>query len=239
MKIDEFEFQDKNGNEIEPSKSQLVIYIKFLHKQIAELQKQLGLVKKAFELARKEELREIGIYDDDLDYDKEMLALEREYSEQAVKEIKGGITMEEKERYKLESHNGTFCEFHDTETDKWYTRKDLVTDLLNQQDKRIKELEEENNFLEKRNEELIIDRRDLCLERNDIFEENQQLKQTQEQQVREKVVGDIRNQLKNMDFLASDWELGERCTCYSKYKVLDILLKVEKDQVKGENNVKD
>ena len=54
MKIDEFEFQDKNGNEIEPSKSQLVIYIKFLHKQIAELQKQLGLVKKAFELARKE-----------------------------------------------------------------------------------------------------------------------------------------------------------------------------------------
>ena len=31
--------------------------------------------------------------------------------------------------------------------------------------------------MEKRNEELIIDRRDLCLERNDIFEENQQLKQ--------------------------------------------------------------
>ena len=49
--------------------------------------------------------------------------------------------MGEKERYKLESHNGTFCDFHDTETDEWYTRKDLVTDLLNQQDKRIKELE--------------------------------------------------------------------------------------------------
>ena len=49
--------------------------------------------------------------------------------------------MEEKERYKLESHNGTFCDFHDNETDEWYTRKDLVTDLLNQQDKRIKELE--------------------------------------------------------------------------------------------------
>ena len=49
--------------------------------------------------------------------------------------------MEGKERYKLESHSGTFCDFHDTETDKWYTRKDLVTDLLNQQDKRIKELE--------------------------------------------------------------------------------------------------
>ena len=46
--------------------------------------------------------------------------------------------MEEKKRYKLESHNGTFCEFHDTETDEWYIRKDLVTDLLNQQDKDIK-----------------------------------------------------------------------------------------------------
>lgn len=56
--------------------------------------------------------------------------------------------MEEKERYKLESHNGTFCDFHDTERDEWYTRKDLVTDLLNQQDKRIKELQQqlaENN----------------------------------------------------------------------------------------------
>ena len=50
-------------------------------------------------------------------------------------------------------------------------------ELLNQQDARIKELEEENKFLEKRNEELTIDRRDFCLERNDIFEENQQLKQ--------------------------------------------------------------
>ena len=41
MRIDEFEFQDKNGNEIEPTKNQLVIYIKSLHKKIAELQKQL------------------------------------------------------------------------------------------------------------------------------------------------------------------------------------------------------
>ena len=41
MRIDEFEFQDKNGNEIEPTKNQLVVYIKSLHKQIAELQKQL------------------------------------------------------------------------------------------------------------------------------------------------------------------------------------------------------
>ena len=41
MRIDEFEFQDKNGNEIEPTKNQLVIYIKSLHKQITELKKQL------------------------------------------------------------------------------------------------------------------------------------------------------------------------------------------------------
>ena len=65
--------------------------------------------------------------------------------------------MGEKERYKLESHNGTFCDFHDTETDKWYTRKDLVTDLLNQQDKRIKELEEENkNLIKALNGEIFI-----------------------------------------------------------------------------------
>lgn len=59
------------------------------------------------------------------------------------------------------------------------------------------------------------------------------------QQVREEVVEEIRKQLKNMDFLANDTEFGERFSCYSKYKVLDILLKVERNQVKGENNVKD
>lgn len=37
MRIDEFEFQDKNGNEIEPTKDQLVIYIKSLHEQIKNL----------------------------------------------------------------------------------------------------------------------------------------------------------------------------------------------------------
>ncbi len=42
MRIDEFEFQDRNGNEIEPTKNQLVVYIKSLHKQIAELKKQLA-----------------------------------------------------------------------------------------------------------------------------------------------------------------------------------------------------
>lgn len=57
-------------------------------------------------------------------------------------------------------------------------------------------------------------------------------------QVREEVVEEIRKQLKDMDFLANDTELGERFSCYSKYKVLDILLKVERNQVKGENNAR-
>lgn len=46
MRIDEFEFRDKDGNEIEPTKNQLVIYIKSLHKQIKDLknsQKQLAI----------------------------------------------------------------------------------------------------------------------------------------------------------------------------------------------------
>lgn len=82
--------------------------------------------------------------------------------------------MKEKERYLL--FIGQCC------VDKKDKNK-LINglDRLNQQDKRIKELKEENKFLKKRNEKLIIDRRDLCLERNDIFEENQQLKQAQEQ----------------------------------------------------------
>lgn len=54
MRIDEFEFQDKNGNEIEPTKNQLVIYIKSLHKKIAELQKQLAEKKEKIETILKE-----------------------------------------------------------------------------------------------------------------------------------------------------------------------------------------
>ncbi len=44
------------------------------------------------------------------------------------------------ERYKLESYHEAFCEIHDTKLDEWYIRKDLVTNLLNQQDKEIKKL---------------------------------------------------------------------------------------------------
>ena len=94
--------------------------------------------------------------------------------------------MEEKERYEW---NSRFDEaIKDNQTG------DIVNavEVLNKQDKRIKELEEENNFLEKRNEELIIDRRDICLERNDIFEEKQQLKQ-QLHDLPKKIVEEIRD----------------------------------------------
>ena len=52
-------------------------------------------------------------------------------------------------------------------------------------------------------------------------------------QVRKEVCEEIRKQLKNMDFIANDTEFGEQFSCYSKYKVLDILLRVEKNQAKG------
>ena len=45
-------------------------------------------LEKALELACTEELREIGIYNDDLDYKKEMSILKQQYSEQAEKELK-------------------------------------------------------------------------------------------------------------------------------------------------------
>ena len=46
MRIDEFEFQNEMGNEIEPTKNQLVVYIKSLHSKIKELKAQLAKCKK-------------------------------------------------------------------------------------------------------------------------------------------------------------------------------------------------
>ena len=117
----------------------------------------------------------------------------------------------EKERYELHVYDDVWVDLFDNGKElRNIASVDDVQNLLNQQDKRIKELEriaenealehlkllqydiviknlkqenqqfkEENNFFEKRNEELTIDRRDFCLERNDLFEENQQLKQSQ------------------------------------------------------------
>lgn len=47
---------------------------------------------------------------------------------------------------------------------------------------------------------------------------------------RQKIVQEIREKLKDMDFLAHETELGERLDCFSKYKVLDILLSVERGE---------
>ena len=43
MRIDEFEFRNKQGEEIEPTKDQLVVYIKSLHKEIKTLNKALEM----------------------------------------------------------------------------------------------------------------------------------------------------------------------------------------------------
>lgn len=104
--------------------------------------------------------------------------------------------MEEKERYVIRYDLDYNRCLIDTEKNQGVGDYIQIVKLLNQQDKRIKELEEENNFLEKRNEELMIDRRDICLERNDIFEENQQLKQ-QLYDLPKKIVEEIKLQLFN------------------------------------------
>ena len=78
-----------------------------------------------------------------------------------------------------------------------------------------------------------------CYEEKNVLDimngQNERIAELEEQlhDIPKKIVGEIREQLKDMDFLANDTEYGERFSCYSKYKVLDILLKVEKDQVKG------
>lgn len=47
MRIDEFEFRNKQGEEIEPTKDQLVIYIKELHKQVKEQKERLKAYQNA------------------------------------------------------------------------------------------------------------------------------------------------------------------------------------------------
>jgi hypothetical protein len=52
-------------------------------------------------------------------------------------------------------------------------------------------------------------------------------------QVRKEVVQEIRNLIKENSFLANEMLTGERLEVLSKYKVLDILIKIE-DQIQGE-----
>ena len=92
MRIDEFEFQDRNGNEIEPTKNQLVVYIKSLHKQIAELQKQLEEREKDNQFLKKMYLSEKTKNDN---YHTEKYGLDKPVEE--LRKIK--LTPKEKEIY--------------------------------------------------------------------------------------------------------------------------------------------
>lgn len=92
MRIDEFEFQDRNGNEIEPTKNQLVVYVKSLHKQIAELEKQLAEKEKDNQFFKKMYLSEKTKNDN---YRTEKYGLDKPVEE--LRKIK--LTPKEKEIY--------------------------------------------------------------------------------------------------------------------------------------------
>ena len=65
-------------------------YVDVMNEQdqkIKDLEHRLKVAEKALELACTEELREIGIYNDDLDYKKEMSISKQQYLEQAEKEV--------------------------------------------------------------------------------------------------------------------------------------------------------
>ena len=70
MRIDEFEFRNKQGEEIEPTKEQLVVYIKGLHKQVKEQKERLKAYKNAIK-SRNDKLKnkneEIAKLKDDLE----------------------------------------------------------------------------------------------------------------------------------------------------------------------------
>lgn len=123
--------------------------------------------------------------------------------------------MEEKERYKLESYNEAFCQIHDTESDEWYLRKDLVKDLLNQQDQKIKELEVK---LAERTKQLKIALKDF----NDIQQENDKLAQ-QLAEEQNKVVQKIRKK-----FPMPKDEIPDETT-YSLNEFLDQIERVTDD----------
>lgn len=130
--------------------------------------------------------------------------------------------MEEKERYKLESYHEAFCEIHDTESDEWYLRKDLVTDLLNQQDKRIKELEEQTYPAYKREHKRRAYLENIEVPR--LKKENLQLKKQLKSQPAE-IVEKIRKELGlKLKYKLND-EVSVLRICNQINEVLDTILK--------------
>ena len=72
MRIDEFEFRNKQGQEIEPTKNQLVVYIKSLHKEIKELEKALELACERVKYFKQQQDLEMGViefFEHEIDYD--------------------------------------------------------------------------------------------------------------------------------------------------------------------------
>ena len=89
MRIDEFEFRNKQGEEIEPTKDQLVIYIKSLHKEIKTLNKALELAcerVKYFEELQDKEMGHFEFFSYDSNYD--LQAIIEQYKEQAKEMMK-------------------------------------------------------------------------------------------------------------------------------------------------------
>lgn len=118
--------------------------------------------------------------------------------------------MEEKERYGCRYIRGEFDVFIDNETDKYLTIQE-VKHLLNQQDKRIKELEQENLSLQ---EQSIRDNQNW-------IEETTQLKQ-QLHDLPNKIVREIEEEIIKYDLLKNFPNEAGYCMLDS---ILDTILK--------------
>ena len=116
--------------------------------------------------------------------------------------------MEEKERYEVISNKKNFIEIQDIESNvDTFITEDTIEDLLNQQSKRIKELEQENRELHTAinlsipNQIAMKDeyeRLHTCVDNRiaELENENQQLKQ-QLHELPKKIVEEITNELSN------------------------------------------
>ena len=204
MRIDEFEFQDRNGNEIEPTKNQLVVYIKSLHKQIAELQNQLEEKDKDFKFYQK--LYKIEKEQND-NYRTEKYELN-------VKELrKLDLSFPEKEWY--------YKGFDNCERQASSTRAELtieIKDLKKQLEEKEKEIETKNiiNNLYK----TTVSLRDNDFK--DLVYENNSLKQQLKSQPAE-----IVEKIKNYKGEYFEWKIGDKI--YPAFKItegdLDTILK--------------
>lgn len=111
MKIDEFEFQDKNGNEIDPTKTHLVIYIKSLHKLIKELKETLFYEQQSHDLCIKD-------FEEETNKLRKQIKFESDARKRFLKEVK-------RLKRELESEVNEKEFWHSA-----YKEKDLVCDSL-------------------------------------------------------------------------------------------------------------